>query len=1004
MCRRPLRRAALAIPVLTALSACSPSAPGDGAVVLTVEPWGAAATAGILAGDVIVAWHRESRSGPIGPATLELRRRGRLLRLAPATDEWEMVTRPVLTPSIARLHDQVLEAARNAEVDGALRTEVLVRRLAQELETEERDLALWARLELGRTLARVRRWSEAEEAFDAAARLAASDADPERTVVCWYAAGRAWEEARRMADAESAYRRALELQQELDPGSIRTAYLALRVVPTIRSQQGAGAVVLLEQASVTLDRLAPRAMLRTRLLRELGATASRRGDFEGAEELFEEGIALRMATLPRSPTTASLWSDLGLAVWEQGEIDRAEAHYRRSLAIYDAIDPENRGAAYASNFLGLLTRDKGEPEQARTHFERALRIFRTLNPESFEVAGMLNNLAVLCRKLGDLEQSESYHRQALAIRERLDPESLAVAASLNNLGILARHRGELAEARALLEQARGIKERHEPESLTLANTFFELALVARGEGDLERAEDLHRRALEIRRTAVPESELVAVSQISLAEVLLDAGRVDEAVSLWQIGLDRLDRQRDGLSFTEYEKSLLASRFQDLYRGLADLLATEGRVGEAYDLLERSRARALRVMVASPGGSQSAAGGSRAAYEPAPAKGWRELRSSLEPGTVLLSYSVSAEDSRLFVLSRELAAPVAHPLGISRQELELRTEVFRALIERGRRGGEIEEALLVQGAGLFATLLGPALDTVMGAERLVIVPDHPLHALPLAALVRRPDPVEYLVEWKPLTVSFSATLYAGAAAADRSREASATHPFTGLLAFGDPRESATGTGAARPELPASREEVKAVAAFTGDRARVYTGEDATEARVKALAGTASVLHFATHAMLDQRFPLRSALVLAGGEGEDGLLRAGEILGELALDADMVVLSGCETGLGGQIAGEGVVGLSYAFRAAGARTLAVTLWRIADRSAAALMSELYRRLAAGARPAEALQAAQVHLLASPATRHPFHWASFQIVGGKSHRRWAQQVEGGEGRGAGAAASQR
>jgi CHAT domain-containing protein len=143
--------------------------------------------------------------------------------------------------------------------------------------------------------------------------------------------------------------------------------------------------------------------------------------------------------------------------------------------------------------------------------------------------------------------------------------------------------------------------------------------------------------------------------------------------------------------------------------------------------------------------------------------------------------------------------------------------------------------------------------------------------------------------------------------------------------------------------------------------------------------ADYLHFATHALLDGRAPLDSALVLAPGDGEDGLLRAREVIEQLRVESDLVVLSACDTGLGAELAGEGVLGLSHAFLFSGARTIVTSLWPVADDSTARWMAAFYGELRRGADRDEAVRSAQVEALAGDGPRrHPYYWAAFQLWG--------------------------
>ena len=215
----------------------------------------------------------------------------------------------------------------------------------------------------------------------------------------------------------------------------------------------------------------------------------------------------------------------------------------------------------------------------------------------------------------------------------------------------------------------------------------------------------------------------------------------------------------------------------------------------------------------------------------------------------------------------------------------------------------------------------------------------------------------------------------------------------LLAFGNPElgNPESGKTAASPAplrgdaalggLPDAEGEVRALARLYGPgRSAVFTASRASEARLKAEAGKFRVLHFATHALLEDRQPLYSALVLSreeGPQGEDGLLEAWEILG-LRLDADLVVLSACQTARGRQSQGEGMIGLTWALAVAGSSATVASQWEVDSASTSRLMVELHRQWLAGASKAEALRRAALAVRRQERYRHPFYWGGFVLVG--------------------------
>jgi CHAT domain-containing protein len=154
--------------------------------------------------------------------------------------------------------------------------------------------------------------------------------------------------------------------------------------------------------------------------------------------------------------------------------------------------------------------------------------------------------------------------------------------------------------------------------------------------------------------------------------------------------------------------------------------------------------------------------------------------------------------------------------------------------------------------------------------------------------------------------------------------------------------------------------------------------------KARAPGFSVIHLATHGVIDNRNPLFSHLLLTKSEGDpddDGLLEAREIM-NMKLDADLAVLSGCETANGKIAPGEGVIGMTWAFFIAGTRSVLVSQWKVNSASTSQLMANFYQALAVRNQPgdekAKALRAGALRLMKGTGTRHPFFWAGFVLVG--------------------------
>ena len=321
---------------------------------------------------------------------------------------------------------------------------------------------------------------------------------------------------------------------------------------------------------------------------------------------------------------------------------------------------------------------------------------------------------------------------------------------------------------------------------------------------------------------------------------------------------------------------------------------------------------------------------------------------LEEGELFLEFTLGEPDSFLWVITREEFRVVKLP---SRKQIRRTVRSFLATVASPPRApGNPFERHIAVAIELFDMLLGPVRQLVLGSRRLIISPDGILHQLPFEALAggEEQDRFRYLLEIAPLSYVPSASVLA------ELREWSETdrrsldflgvaQPKAQLKRLQPHANQGNGLGLIRmPSIPLAAEEVESVARlFPAGRRRTFIGPEATESAIKQEdLRRFRVLHFATHALADDVFPERSAIFLAtdGFSGEDGILRMGEVL-SLRLASDLVVLSGCQTGLGQVLSSEGTVGLSWAFLSAGSSSTVVSLWNVNDRSTLELMQAFY-----------------------------------------------------------------
>lgn len=1074
-------------------------------VIEEIAPGSAGERAGLQPGDELAAWSDE-RGGsgvlrtPFDLADVKVEQAPRGVILLQGSREreekiwrvplgaWGIEARPALEPDLVALYEQGRQRIASGDLDAGA---ALWRSVLESLEHPAApESSSWLESRLAKAYSAAGRWSEADAAWEQAARRL----EPHQA---WGAAQilDAWARTLNQRNAhdraEACHRRALELQPK---ESLAAARQLSALGTLVRRGDPAAGEALLQQAYSIREKLAPGSLDFASSLTDLGIVAARRSEVAAAGELFAKALELQQRLAPGSLEVASTLINLATIAQAKGDLDVAEELFRRAIEMYERLSPDDPELARALSRLGLAEMDRGDLALAEEHLRRALAIREKVAPESLGVASSFQNLGFVADKRGDLVAAEEHHRRALTIREKLAPDSLDVAESLANLATFERRKGNLSKADENLRRALEIQERKSsPESpnaitirinrarvavdrgdLALAEELYSRALallesrsqrgpeasdcleglgmIALERGDLTTAEALLQRALAIREKLETGSTGVAMLLNELGRVHLRGGRLAMAAESFCRATKAIDQQRTKLGGPMEGRSAFGGTTAEYYRDCLAALVDHGQAQEAFRILEQGRARSFLDLLAerdlrwtanlppelardrkqvnaeydrtqaalarlgSAGAEaevdrlqvrlrelrarqeeivariRQASPRDAALYEPQPLD-LAAARNALDPGTLLLAYSIGAERSFLFVVDPAATGGPGlevFPLSLGDKALRQRVESFRNLLQL--KVFDDPEALPREARELYDLLVRPADPRLATAARILVSPDGPLHTLPFAALVRDG---RFLAEQKPVHTVISATVYAEL---QRSRREPQPAARMELAAFGDPsypplplvQSSAAQTevraairrGLELTPLPATREEIRGIAALYSE-AQTFLGPEATEERAKSIGKGARAVHFACHGLLDERFPLNSALALSipdhPGEGQDnGLLQAWEIFESVRLDADLVTLSACDSAMGSEMGGEGLLGLTRAFQYAGARSVLASLWSVSDASTADLMKHFYSHLRAGRSKDEALQAAQVELIRSPQFSHPFHWAAFQVVG--------------------------
>jgi CHAT domain-containing protein len=378
---------------------------------------------------------------------------------------------------------------------------------------------------------------------------------------------------------------------------------------------------------------------------------------------------------------------------------------------------------------------------------------------------------------------------------------------------------------------------------------------------------------------------------------------------------------------------------------------------------------------------------------------KQLQNQLGDGESLIEFCLGEERSFVWLISRQ---NVGFEILPGRKEIEGKIRQYLLGLSTAPANLHLQLRIAKQQATaqeLFTMLFGK-LASQLTNYKLIVVPDGLLNHMPYESLFNKG---RYLIEDHQISYLPSASLIE-LLRQPLSGSAPELDGRLDLLAFGDPIFVQKSKTVFRPNLPASsakleqqawnwemsnlprlprtRDEIEYIASLIPkERGRLYLGTASTEKAFKQEPlNQYRWIHLATHSLIDERNPGRSAVVLArdANNNEDGFLRAIEIA-DLELNCDLVVLSACETGWGQLSSGEGVIGLSRSFFIAGARSVVVSQWVVSDISTAQLMKDFYQQMVNNAAKPAALREAKLRMLQSGSeTRHPYYWAPFVIIG--------------------------
>ncbi len=865
-------------------------------------------------------------------------------------------------------------------------------------------------------------WQRAIEQHNLALPMRREVSDREGEAVTLNDLGRVYDILGEKQRAVEFYEQALRLSPpDENPEGAAQILIRLGVVydSTGESQKALNAY---GQALSLLEKVGNRRALAT-ALNNVGLTHANLGDYDRAIEYYDRSLKLSRE-LGLGVGAATTLHNIGLVYRAAGQMQQAIEYHNQALTSYKALN--NRGGqALALQALGAAYHEVGDERRAVEFLDQALALRRTLGDRRGE-AITLTSLGNAWAALGETQKAHDSLSQALLLHRAVANRSQE-AETLLGLARAKYELGNAAEARALLDQSLQLTEsiRAKAPGQELRASYFatvqrryelgiDLLMRMHQERHAEGAGGQNLAALELSERARARSllELLTESSADIRQGVDPALLAEER--LWQQRLNaRAEAQTRllGGKHTEAQAASLAK--------------------EVTDLTAKLQEAETRIRTMSPHYAALA--------KPQPLSVSEIQKQLLDNDTLLLEYSLGDKRSYLWLVSPtsvnsytlppraeiETAARKVYELLTARQSQPGLTEAQH--IERVKTA---EAELPAQAAALSRMLLAPVA-AQLGNKRLVIVASGVLEYLPFAVLPEPQSgnelqPQALLINHEIVNLP-SASVLAVLRRETESRQAAAKTVAVladPVFAANDPRittvarasktktviaPSIPATTISQPvadqttsalnravrgfhfaergdlsRLPFSREEAETILSFApsakGLKALSFAASRATA--LSAELGQYRIIHFATHGFLNSEHPELSGLVFSlvdeTGKPQDGFLRLREIY-NLRLPADLVVLSACQTALGKQIKGEGLIGLTRGFMHAGAPRVVASLWQVNDLATAELMKLFYRgMLKDGQRPAAALRSAQLEMMKQKRWVSPYFWAAFVLQG--------------------------
>ena len=726
-------------------------------------------------------------------------------------------------------------------------------------------------------------------------------------------------------------------------------------------------------------------------LTSIGNVYSALGEKQKALEYYSQSLPLSRAVGNRREEAATL-TNIGNVYSELGEQQKALEYYSQSLPLFRAVGHRGGEASTLTNIGGVYSA-LGEKQKALEYYSQSLPVFRAVGDRSGE-AVTLNNIGGVYSDLGEQQKALEYYSQSLPL-SRATGDRSGEANNLSNIAYEKREQGNLTEALTNIEASIKIIEslRTKIASPELRTSYF-----ATVQNYYQFYIDLLMQLHKTQPRSGYDTKALEASERSRARSLLELLFESNANIREGISPDLLQQEK------RLQQQLDAIEKQRI-EAVSSPNPNPTKIGEIdkqrLALLEQYQQIQTRIRTASPRYA--------ALTQPQPLTLPEIQKQILDENTILLQYSLGELRSYLWVVTSTGLTSYELP---KRADIETAAKNFLEAITSPIQRN-IPQQVAQASANLGQVILQPAA-AQLGNKRLLIVPDGVLHYTPFQALTLdqtagQNTNVPLIAEHEIITLPSASTL-----AILRQNYGDRKPPSQTLAILADPvfspnderikgkitqatteKLEANNLGLNRslrasnrqwpPErLPFTRQEAQTISSlFPSASTRQILDFDAS--RTTATEGSLAnyqIVHFATHGITNTENPELSGIVMSmvddKGNLINGFLRLTDIF-NLKLAANLVVLSACQSGMGQNIKGEGMVGLTRGFMYAGAQRVAVSLWSVDDEGTAVLMQKFYQKmLQQKLAPAAALRAAQMEMMQQEKWKSPYYWAAFTLQG--------------------------